>query len=87
AITEEIGTESSIELISYAMNMADERKACPAHDISPNPAPPGARAQTTPDRLRRRLSAERRTLGHPGSFDASGCSRCPACLPLGRKAT
>ncbi|MEU0184195.1 cytochrome P450 [Streptomyces sp. NPDC006207] len=33
AITEEIGTESSIELISYAMNMADERKACPAHDI------------------------------------------------------
>ncbi|MDX6314665.1 MAG: cholest-4-en-3-one 26-monooxygenase [Streptomyces sp.] len=33
AITEEIGTNASIELISYAMNMAAERKACPAHDI------------------------------------------------------
>lgn len=33
AITEEIGTNASIELISYAMNMAAERKKCPAHDI------------------------------------------------------
>ncbi|MET8678221.1 cytochrome P450 [Streptomyces sp. NPDC004647] len=33
AITEEVGTESAMELISYAMNMAAERKACPAHDI------------------------------------------------------
>jgi cholest-4-en-3-one 26-monooxygenase len=33
AITEEVGAQSAAELISYAMNMAVERKRCPAHDI------------------------------------------------------
>ncbi|MBD0739617.1 cytochrome P450 [Streptomyces sp. CBMA29] len=33
AITEEIGAESAMELISYAMNMAAARKQCPAADI------------------------------------------------------
>ncbi|MFF3452622.1 cytochrome P450 [Streptomyces sp. NPDC002667] len=33
AITEEIGAESATELISYAMNMAADRKQCPAKDI------------------------------------------------------
>jgi cholest-4-en-3-one 26-monooxygenase len=33
AVSEEVGTNASIELISYAMSMAAERKACPAHDI------------------------------------------------------
>jgi cholest-4-en-3-one 26-monooxygenase len=33
AITEEVGTESAMELIAYAMNMAVDRKTCPAHDI------------------------------------------------------
>jgi cholest-4-en-3-one 26-monooxygenase len=33
AITEEVGTESAMELIAYAMNMAVDRKSCPAHDI------------------------------------------------------
>ncbi|MEU2288775.1 cytochrome P450 [Streptomyces sp. NPDC013178] len=33
AITEEVGAESAAELISYAMNMAAERKRCPAKDI------------------------------------------------------
>ncbi|MEW2163844.1 cytochrome P450 [Streptomyces sp. NPDC007084] len=33
AITEEIGADSATELISYAMNMAAERKRCPAKDI------------------------------------------------------
>ncbi|WKX70094.1 cytochrome P450 [Streptomyces sp. XD-27] len=33
AVTEEIGTQSAAELISYAMNLATDRKACPARDI------------------------------------------------------
>ncbi|MFI6032897.1 cytochrome P450 [Streptomyces sp. NPDC051315] len=33
AITEEVGARSAAELITYAMNMAAERKRCPAHDI------------------------------------------------------
>jgi cholest-4-en-3-one 26-monooxygenase len=33
AITEEIGAQSAAELIAYAMNMAAERKQCPATDI------------------------------------------------------
>ncbi|WP_159767084.1 cytochrome P450 [Streptomyces sp. HM190] len=33
AITEEVGQESATELISYAMNMAADRKQCPARDI------------------------------------------------------
>ncbi|MFD6553269.1 cytochrome P450 [Streptomyces sp. NPDC058398] len=33
AITEEVGAESATELISYAMNMAADRKQCPAKDI------------------------------------------------------
>ncbi|MGW7380055.1 cytochrome P450 [Streptomyces sp. NPDC054794] len=33
AITEEVGAESAAELIAYAMNMAADRKQCPAHDI------------------------------------------------------
>ncbi|MEU3334799.1 cytochrome P450 [Streptomyces sp. NPDC002144] len=33
AITEEIGAQSAGELIAYAMNMAAERKQCPAKDI------------------------------------------------------
>ncbi|MGW2641976.1 cytochrome P450 [Streptomyces sp. NPDC001348] len=33
AITEEIGQESAAELIAYAMNMAIDRKQCPAQDI------------------------------------------------------
>ncbi|QKV95217.1 cytochrome P450 [Streptomyces sp. NA02950] len=33
AITEEIGAESAMELISYAMNLAVDRKARPAQDI------------------------------------------------------
>ncbi|MGP3979682.1 cytochrome P450 [Streptomyces sp. KR80] len=33
AITEEVGTQSAMELISYSMNMAAARKECPAHDI------------------------------------------------------
>ncbi|MFG2131613.1 cytochrome P450 [Streptomyces sp. NPDC048751] len=33
AITEQVGQESATELISYAMNMAADRKECPAKDI------------------------------------------------------
>ncbi|MDF3143285.1 MULTISPECIES: cytochrome P450 [unclassified Streptomyces] len=33
AITEEVGQESATELIAYAMNMAADRKECPAKDI------------------------------------------------------
>ncbi|MFF4702077.1 cytochrome P450 [Streptomyces sp. NPDC001288] len=33
AITEEVGAESATELIAYAMNMAADRKQCPAADI------------------------------------------------------
>ncbi|MER6097315.1 cytochrome P450 [Streptomyces sp. NPDC001728] len=33
AITEEVGVEAAMELIGYAMNMAADRKACPAADI------------------------------------------------------
>lgn len=33
AITKETGQESATELIAYAMNMAADRKRCPAHDI------------------------------------------------------
>ncbi|NLU70107.1 cytochrome P450 [Streptomyces sp. HNM0574] len=33
AITQEIGTQSAAELISYAMGMAESRKECPAKDI------------------------------------------------------
>ncbi|MFG2328369.1 cytochrome P450 [Streptomyces sp. NPDC048604] len=33
AITEEIGTEAAMELIGYSMNMAADRKKCPAQDI------------------------------------------------------
>ncbi|MFC0600857.1 cytochrome P450 [Streptomyces palmae] len=33
AVTAETGTQSAVELISYAMNLAGERKACPAKDI------------------------------------------------------
>ncbi|MEU5105847.1 cytochrome P450 [Streptomyces sp. NPDC021354] len=33
AITKEIGAESAMELISYSMNLAADRKACPAKDI------------------------------------------------------
>ncbi|MFF3762657.1 cytochrome P450 [Streptomyces sp. NPDC001922] len=33
AVTEEVGVESAMELISYSMNMAAARKQCPAHDI------------------------------------------------------
>ncbi|MER7790997.1 cytochrome P450 [Streptomyces sp. NPDC097640] len=33
AITEEIGAESAMELISYSMNLAADRKSCPAKDI------------------------------------------------------
>ncbi|MDN3264085.1 cytochrome P450 [Streptomyces sp. CSDS2] len=33
AITEEIGAQSAVEIIAYAMNMAAERKRCPAGDI------------------------------------------------------
>ncbi|MGW0334842.1 cytochrome P450 [Streptomyces sp. NPDC003011] len=33
AITEEVGQESAVELIAYAMNMAADRKQCPAKDI------------------------------------------------------
>ncbi|MFE2511073.1 cytochrome P450 [Streptomyces naganishii] len=33
AITEEAGAQSAAEIIAYAMNMAAERKRCPAHDI------------------------------------------------------
>ncbi|MBA2811648.1 cytochrome P450 [Streptomyces sp. KM273126] len=33
AITEEVGQESATELIAYAMNMAADRKQCPAEDI------------------------------------------------------
>ncbi|MBQ1093710.1 cytochrome P450 [Streptomyces sp. B93] len=33
AITEEVGQESATELIAYAMNMAADRKRCPARDI------------------------------------------------------
>ncbi|MFJ8127410.1 cytochrome P450 [Streptomyces hydrogenans] len=33
AITEEVGVEAAMELIGYAMNMAVERKECPAADI------------------------------------------------------
>ncbi len=33
AITEDVGAESATELIAYAMNMAADRKACPAADI------------------------------------------------------
>ncbi|MFF0202766.1 cytochrome P450 [Streptomyces sp. NPDC005017] len=33
AVTEEVGAQSAAEIIAYAMNMAAERKRCPAHDI------------------------------------------------------
>ncbi|MDL5201318.1 cytochrome P450 [Streptomyces sp. ALI-76-A] len=33
AVTEEVGQESATELIAYAMNMAADRKRCPAKDI------------------------------------------------------
>ncbi|MET7456323.1 cytochrome P450 [Streptomyces sp. NPDC005574] len=33
AITEEVGAQSATELIAYAMNMAADRKQCPAKDI------------------------------------------------------
>ncbi|RCH69897.1 cytochrome P450 [Streptomyces sp. SDr-06] len=33
AITEEIGAEAAMELVSYAMNLAAARKECPAKDI------------------------------------------------------
>lgn len=33
AITEEIGAEAAMELIGYSMNLAAERKKCPAKDI------------------------------------------------------
>ncbi|MFJ8631055.1 cytochrome P450 [Streptomyces sp. NPDC093568] len=33
AITEEVGQESATELIAYAMNMAADRKECPAKDL------------------------------------------------------
>ncbi|MFE7409223.1 cytochrome P450 [Streptomyces laurentii] len=33
AITEEIGAEAAMELIGYAMNLATDRKKCPAGDI------------------------------------------------------
>ncbi|MFJ4711970.1 cytochrome P450 [Streptomyces sp. NPDC088785] len=33
AITEEIGAEAALEIVSYAMNLAAERKRCPAQDI------------------------------------------------------
>ncbi len=33
AITEEVGKESATELIAYAMNMAADRRECPAKDI------------------------------------------------------
>lgn len=33
AITEEVGAESAMELIGYAMNLAAARKKCPAQDI------------------------------------------------------
>ncbi|MER5945334.1 cytochrome P450 [Streptomyces sp. NPDC001904] len=33
AITEEIGAEAAMEIVSYAMNLAAERKQCPAKDI------------------------------------------------------
>ncbi|GGU77326.1 cytochrome P450 [Streptomyces filipinensis] len=33
AITEEVGAQSAAEIIAYAMNMAAERKQCPARDI------------------------------------------------------
>lgn len=33
AITEEVGTEAAMEIVSYAMNLAADRKECPAKDI------------------------------------------------------
>ncbi|MFJ4683062.1 cytochrome P450 [Streptomyces sp. NPDC088789] len=33
AITEEVGTEAATEILAYAMNMAADRKQCPAKDI------------------------------------------------------
>ncbi|QCX76305.1 Steroid C26-monooxygenase [Streptomyces sp. YIM 121038] len=33
AITEEVGTEAAMEIVSYAMNLAVARKECPAGDI------------------------------------------------------
>lgn len=33
AITEEVGTEAAMEIVSYAMNIAAARKECPAKDI------------------------------------------------------
>jgi cholest-4-en-3-one 26-monooxygenase len=33
AITEEVGTEAAMEIVSYAMNLAAARKKCPAKDI------------------------------------------------------
>ncbi|MCK7623430.1 cytochrome P450 [Streptomyces sp. RS10V-4] len=33
AITEEVGANAAVELISYAMNLAADRKKCPAQDI------------------------------------------------------
>ncbi|MFD9909805.1 cytochrome P450 [Streptomyces sp. NPDC059063] len=33
AITEEVGAEAAMEIVSYAMNLAAARKACPAKDI------------------------------------------------------
>ncbi|KPC87425.1 steroid C27-monooxygenase [Streptomyces sp. NRRL F-6602] len=36
AITEEVGTQSAAELVSYAMTMAEARKECPAHYAGPS---------------------------------------------------
>lgn len=33
AVTAEVGQQSAAEILAYAMNMAAERKQCPAHDI------------------------------------------------------
>ncbi|MFG3505865.1 cytochrome P450 [Streptomyces sp. NPDC047821] len=33
AVTEEVGTEAAMEIVSYAMNIAAARKECPAKDI------------------------------------------------------
>jgi len=33
SVTPQAGTESAIELMMYAMGIAEQRKACPAHDI------------------------------------------------------
>ncbi|WP_149183368.1 cytochrome P450 [Streptomyces sp. TRM49041] len=33
ALTEEVSTEAAMEIVAYAMNLADARKRCPAQDI------------------------------------------------------